>query len=148
MRRMSHHQRPAGLRGRHRPEPHALRQPHELRRGDGPEQHRQPAQLARPDGKLGTAAAYDEIFTMHGITMIFLVVMPLGAAFANYLLPLMIGARDVAFPRLNAFSYWLFLFAGLFLYSGFFLGGAPNGGWFSYQPLASQTAIHGDFYAL
>ena len=105
-------------------------------------------QLARPDGKLVTAAAYDEIFTMHGITMIFLVVMPIGAAFANYLLPLMIGARDVAFPRLNAFSYWLFLSAGLFLYSGFFLGGAPNGGWFSYQPLASQPAIHGDFYAL
>jgi cytochrome c oxidase subunit 1 len=105
-------------------------------------------QLARPAGKLVTAAAYNEIFTMHGLTMIFLVVMPLGAAFANYLLPLMIGARDVAFPRLNAFTYWAFLFAGLFLYSGFFLGGAPNGGWFQYQPLGDQVSIHGSFYAL
>ena len=71
---------------------------------------------------------------MHGTTMVFLVVMPLSAAFFNYLLPLMIGARDVAFPRLNAFSYWVFLFGGLFIYSSWFLGGAPNGGWFGYAP--------------
>ncbi len=70
--------------------------------------------------------------------MIFLVVMPLGAAFFNYLIPLMIGARDVAFPRLNAFSYWVFLAGGLFLYSSFFLGGAPNAGWFSYANLSTQ----------
>ncbi len=61
---------------------------------------------------------------MHGLTMIFLVVMPMGAALMNYFIPLMIGARDVAFPRINAFSYWVFLFGGLFLYSSFFLGGA------------------------
>src|SRR6266542_4602253 len=86
-------------------------------------------QLARPNGRVVTAEAYTEIFTMHGLTMIFLVVMPLGAAFFNYMLPLMIGARDVAFPRLNAFGYWVFLFGGLFLYSSFLLGGAPSGGW-------------------
>src|SRR5947207_4853864 len=106
------------------------------------------AQLARPNGKILNANVYDQVFTMHGITMIFLVVMPLSAAFFNYLIPLMIGARDVAFPRLNAFSYWLFLFGGLFLYSSFLLGGAPNGGWFSYAPLSTQPATHGSFYAL
>src|SRR5436190_13089358 len=96
------------------------------------------AQLAGPDGHVVTAEAYNEIFTMHGLTMIFLVVMPLGAAFFNYMIPLMIGARDVAFPRLNAVSYWLFLFGGLFLYSSFLLGGAPNGGWFGYANLSLQ----------
>src|SRR5437764_9038003 len=74
---------------------------------------------------------------MHGTTMIFLVVMPMGAAFANYLVPLQIGAGAVAFPRLNAFSYWTFLFGGIFLYSSIFLGGMPNGGWFGYAPNTS-----------
>ena len=105
-------------------------------------------QLTRPNGTVVSAEAYNQIFTMHGLTMIFLVVMPLSAAFFNYMLPLMIGARDVAFPRLNAFSYWVFLFGGLFLYSSFLLGGAPNCGWFAYQPLCGQAATHGDFYAL
>jgi cytochrome c oxidase subunit 1 len=92
---------------------------------------------------------YNELFTMHGITMIFLVVMPLSAAFFNYLLPLMIGARDVAFPRLNAFSYWAFLFAGLFIYSSWFLGGAPNGGWFGYAPNSVIDPSRGmTFYAI
>jgi cytochrome c oxidase subunit 1 len=92
------------------------------------------AQLVRPNGTLLTAEEYNQLFTMHGTTMIFLVVMPLAAAFGNYLVPLMIGARDVAFPRLNAFGYWAFLAGGLFLYSSFLLGGAPNGGWFGYAP--------------
>src|SRR2546423_1599384 len=92
------------------------------------------AQLAKPDGTLLTASQYNEVFTMHGLTMIFLFVMPMSAAFFNYLIPLMIGARDVAFPRLNAFSYWAFLFGGLFLYSSFLLGGAPNGGWVWHRP--------------
>src|SRR5439155_15837832 len=105
-------------------------------------------QLARPNGHVVTAAAYNQIFTMHGLTMIFLVVMPLSAAFFNYMLPLMIGARDVAFPRLNAFSYWVFLFGGLFLYSSFLLGGAPAGGWFGYAPPSEQPASHMHFYAL
>jgi cytochrome c oxidase subunit I len=105
-------------------------------------------QLARPNGTVVTAEAYNQIFTMHGLTMIFLAIMPLAAAFFNYMLPLMIGARDVAFPRLNAFSYWLFLFGGLFLYSSFLLGGAPAGGWFGYAPLSLQPASHMHMYAL
>ncbi|HEX9236578.1 MAG TPA: cytochrome c oxidase subunit I, partial [Actinomycetota bacterium] len=108
------------------------------------------SQLARPNGHVLTAEQYNQVFTMHGLTMIFLVVMPMSAAFFNYFLPLMIGARDVAFPRLNAFSYWGFLFGGMFLYSSFLLGGAPNSGWFSYAPLSTQasTTHNGDFYAL
>jgi cytochrome c oxidase subunit I len=106
-------------------------------------------QLARPDQALVNAEQYNELFTMHGITMIFLVVMPLSAAFFNYLLPLMIGARDVVFPRLNAFSYWAFLFAGLFIYSSWFLGGAPNGGWFGYAPNSVVDPTRGmTFYAI
>jgi cytochrome c oxidase subunit 1 len=106
-------------------------------------------QLARPDGRVLDAEIYNQIFTMHGLTMIFLVVMPLSAAFFNYLVPLMIGARDVAFPRLNAFSYWAFLFGGLFLYSSFFLGGAPNCGWFCYEPLGVvEVGNNNSFYAL
>ncbi|MBA3654789.1 MAG: cytochrome c oxidase subunit I [Actinobacteria bacterium] len=96
-------------------------------------------QLARPNGTLLSADAYNQVFTMHGTTMIFLVVMPLSAAFFNYLTPLMIGARDVAFPRLNAFSYWTFLCGALLLNSSFLLGGAPNGGWFGYAPNTSIT---------
>ena len=106
-------------------------------------------QLAGPEGRVLSAEAYNQIFTMHGITMIFLVVMPFGAAFINYLVPLQIGARDVAFPRLNAFSFWAFLAGGLFLYSSFFLGGAPNGGWFGYPPNASTDPSPGmTFYAV
>ena len=71
---------------------------------------------------------------MHGMTMVFLVVMPMGAAFMNYLIPLQIGARDVAFPRLNAFSFWCFLFGGIFLNTSWFLGGGADGGWFTYAP--------------
>ena len=92
-------------------------------------------QLAGPNGTLLTADQYNQIFTMHGLTMIFFAVMPLGAAFFNYLLPLQVGARDVAFPRLNALSYWVFLAAGIYIYSGVLLGGLPDGGWFNYAPL-------------
>jgi cytochrome c oxidase subunit 1 len=107
------------------------------------------AQLAQPDGTLLDAAQYNQIFTMHGLTMIFLFVMPMSSAFFNYLIPLMIGARDVAFPRLNAFSYWVFLFGGLFLYTSWFLGGAPNGGWFGYAPNSTTDPTPGmTFYAL
>jgi cytochrome c oxidase subunit I len=106
-------------------------------------------QLAQPDQTFLEPAVYNELFTMHGITMVFLVVMPLSAAFFNYLLPLMIGARDVVFPRLNAFSYWAFLFAGLFIYSSWFLGGAPNGGWFGYAPNSvTDPSIGMTFYAI
>ena len=95
------------------------------------------------------AQQYNEIFTMHGLTMIFLFVMPMSAAFFNYLIPLMIGARDVAFPRLNAFSFWVFILGGLFLYSSWFMGGAPDGGWFGYAPNSVVDPGPGmTFYAL
>ena len=106
-------------------------------------------QLATPEGKVLSPDIYDQLFTMHGLTMIFLVVMPLGAAFFNYMMPIMIGARDVAFPRLNAFSYWAFLGGGIFLYSSFFINQAPDGGWFGYAPLSTQLPGRGmTFYAL
>lgn len=108
-------------------------------------------QLATPNGTLLSPDVYNQVFTMHGVTMIFLVAMPMAAAFANYLLPLQIGARDVAFPRLNALSFWIFLFGGLFLNSAWLLGGGADGGWFNYTPNSTVTfsPSHGiDFYAL
>ncbi|MEX1179170.1 MAG: cytochrome c oxidase subunit I, partial [Nitriliruptor sp.] len=104
--------------------------------------------VAAGDQTLLTAEIYNQLFTMHGITMVFLVVMPLSSAFFNYLIPLQIGARDVAFPRLNAFSYWAYLFGGIFLYSSFVLGGAPNGGWTGYQPLSQDAVSNMGFYAI
>jgi cytochrome c oxidase subunit 1 len=91
-------------------------------------------QLWSPRGTLLSANLYNQVYTMHGTTMVFLVVMPIGAAFANYLIPLQIGARDVAFPRINAFSFWAFLAGGVFLNSSWFLGGGADGGWFMYAP--------------
>ena len=91
-------------------------------------------QLTAPENKLYSADLYNQLFTMHGITMIFLVVMPMGAAFMNYLMPLQVGARDVAFPRLNAFSFWTFLAGGLFINTSWLLGGGADGGWFNYAP--------------
>ncbi len=85
-------------------------------------------QLFSPDMNVVSADVFNQLFTMHGTTMVFLAVMPLSAAFFNYLLPLMLGARDVAFPRLNAFSYWLFLFGGIFINTGWFVNAAPDGG--------------------
>jgi cytochrome c oxidase subunit I len=112
-------------------------------------------QLWGPDGTVLTSNQYNQIFTMHGTTMVFLMGMPLAIAFGNYLVPLMIGARDVAFPRVNMFGYWVFLLGGLFLYSSFVLGGAPNGGWFGYAPLTSTPMSRGflpghgpDFWAI
>lgn len=106
------------------------------------------AQLAQAELSIITPEIYNQMFTMHGITMVFLVVMPFAAAFFNYLLPLMIGARDVAFPRLNAFSYWFYLLGGIFLYSSFFLGGAPNGSWVGYAPLSTNAVSNMAFYAV
>ncbi|MBA3349845.1 MAG: cytochrome c oxidase subunit I, partial [Actinobacteria bacterium] len=104
------------------------------------------SQLATPDGEVVSAAVYNQLFTMHGLTMIFLVVMPMGTALINFMLPLLIGARDVAFPRMNAFSYWVFLLGGLFLYSSFILGGAADGGWFGYAPLNRELPGNGMTY--
>ena len=100
-------------------------------------------QLAQPNEHFLTRDSYSEVFTLHGTVMVFLVVVPILAGFGNFLVPLMIGARDVAFPRLNALSYWLFLFGGLVLFSRFFAsGGAAKTGWTIYAPLSER--IGGD----
>ncbi len=108
-------------------------------------------QLAEPNNSLISPEAYNQIFTMHGTTMVFLVVVPMLIGFMTYLSPLMIGTRDMAFPRLNALSFWLLVFGGLLLYYSFIAGGAPNAGWFSYAPLtehayASTSGL--DYWAL
>jgi cytochrome c oxidase subunit 1 len=95
-------------------------------------------QLAVPHGHVVEAERFDQLFTMHALTMIFLAIMPLGAAFFNWFTPLMIGARDVAFPRLNALSYWVFISGALLLVSSFIFGGAPDSGWFAYAPLSDR----------
>ena len=95
------------------------------------------AQLAQADGTILSADKYNQMFTMHATTMVFLFVMPMAAAFANYMMPLQIGARDVAFPRLNALSLWTFVFGGIFINTSWFLGGAADGGWFMYAPNSS-----------
>ena len=92
-------------------------------------------QLGSPENTFLSPEKYNQLFTMHGTTMIFLVIVPVWAGFANYVLPLMIGARDVAFPRINAWSYWMFLFGGLALYASMFFT-PPEAGWFSYVPLS------------
>jgi cytochrome c oxidase subunit 1 len=97
-------------------------------------------QLAVPNNDLLTAQQYNQLFTMHGTTMIFLAVMPLSSAFFNYLVPLQIGARDVAFPRLNGFAYWVFLAGGIIINAGWFIrSGAPDVGWFGFAPLTSNA---------
>ena len=93
-------------------------------------------QLAAPEQEIIGPDLYNQLFTMHGTSMVFLVGMPLAAAFFNLLVPLQIGARDVAFPRLNAFSFWTFLFGSILLNISWFTGEAPNGGWFGYAPNA------------
>ncbi|MDQ3809808.1 MAG: cytochrome c oxidase subunit I [Chloroflexota bacterium] len=95
-------------------------------------------QLAAPRNTFMEPGAYNAVFTMHGTTMIFLVIMPMLLGFANYVVPLQIGARDMAFPRLNALSYWLLLFGGVILYWGFINGTPPDTGWFSYAPLSEK----------
>src|SRR4051812_46837638 len=108
-------------------------------------------QLQGPNGRVVSAETFNMLFTMHGTTMIFLVVMPLSAAFFNFLIPLQIGARDVAFPRLNAFSYWVYLFGSLFMNVSWLIGSAPNGGWFGYAPLTGMQYSPGlniDFWML
>src|SRR5256886_772027 len=95
-------------------------------------------QLAARGARVVSAGTYNALFTMHGTTMVFLAIMPLNAAFFNYMVPLLIGARDVAFPRLNALSYWIFLVGGLFLNASFLAGTPPDVGWFGYANLTSK----------
>src|SRR5258705_8956502 len=115
-------------------------------------------QLMRPHSDFVSPQVFNRMFTMHGTTMIFFVVMPILFGFANYLVPLMIGARDMAFPRLNAFSFWMTALGGLLLYFSFVGGdglygggGAPDVGWFAYAPLTARTFSVGhstDFWTL
>jgi cytochrome c oxidase subunit I len=108
-------------------------------------------QLARPEQHILTPEQYDQLFSTHGMTMIFLYAMPILSGFSNYLWPLLLGARDMAFPRVNALSYWLYVAAGIFMYTGFAMGAGPNDGWFNYVPLASKEynpGLNMDFYAL
>jgi cytochrome c oxidase subunit I len=106
-------------------------------------------QLAVPNSDFVSAGLYNEVLTMHGTTMIFLAAMPLIFAFFNAILPLQIGARDVAFPFLNSLGFWLFFFGGVFLNLSWFLGGAPDAGWTSYASLSLASEGHGiDFYVL
>ena len=105
-------------------------------------------QLATPDGHILSAVAYNEAFTMHGTTMVFLFVVPVWTGFANYIVPLQLGARDMAFPRLNALSYWLLLAGGAVLYSSFIFaasgveGALPAAGWTSYVPLSTKACAN------
>ena len=106
-------------------------------------------QLGTPDNTFLDPETYNQIFTMHGTTMMFLFVIPFIEAVANYMLPLMLGTRDLPFPRLTALSYWTYLFGGLLLYSSFLFGVAPDGGWFAYVPLTGREhspGINMDFW--
>ena len=108
-------------------------------------------QLAGPDLDVIGPEGFNQLFSMHGVTMMFLFAMPVLSGFGNYFVPLMIGARDMAFPRLNAFGYWVLLASGFFLYSSFLVGRAPNDGWFNYVPLSGEAftpAINIDYYAV
>jgi cytochrome c oxidase subunit 1/cytochrome c oxidase subunit I+III len=108
-------------------------------------------QLAWPGEHVLTPEQYDQLFSTHGMTMIFLYAGPILSGFSNYLWPLLLGARDMALPRLNALSYWIYLCAGIFLYAAFAFGFGPNDGWFNYVPLAARPYNAGpniDFYAL
>jgi cytochrome c oxidase subunit I len=108
-------------------------------------------QLAGPNLSLLTPAQYNQLFSTHGMTMIFLYAAPVLSGFSNYLWPLLLGSRDMAFPRLNALGYWIYLASGLFLYAGFLTGNGPNDGWFNYVPYASRDynpGLNEDFYAL
>ncbi len=108
-------------------------------------------QLAAPGQHVVDPTIYAQLFTMHGITMIFLMAIPMLVGIANFIVPLQIGAHDVAFPRLNALSFWLSLLGGLLLYFSFVAGGAPSAGWFAYAPLSDRGFSIGtglDYYAL
>jgi cytochrome c oxidase subunit 1 len=96
-------------------------------------------QLALPNNHFLSPDKYNQIFTVHGTTMMFLFAVPIVTAMGIYLVPLMVGARDVAFPRLNLFGYFIYLIGGIFLYAGFFLNTGPDAGWFAYVPLSGPA---------
>src|SRR5215207_2681934 len=107
-------------------------------------------QLAQPESRLMGPDLYNQLFTMHGTTMMFLFGVPIGEAVAVYLVPLMVGTRNIAFPRLNAFSYWVYLFGGAMMWIAFMLNIGPDVGWFAYVPLSGPEFSPGkraDFWA-
>src|SRR5205085_10276624 len=107
-------------------------------------------QLARPEGQLMGPDLYNQVFTMHGTTMMFLFAVPVMQALAVYLVPLMVGSRSVAFPRMNAYAYYVFLFGGAMLYIAFACNSAGDAGWFAYPPLSGPDFSPGkriDFWA-
>src|SRR5690606_6230030 len=108
-------------------------------------------QLAKPENAFLSPDVYNQIFTMHGTTMVFLVGMPIAVAFFNYLVPLQIGARDVALPRLNPLAYWIFVFGAPCVIASFLFGPAPTGGWFGYanlSPTLYSPGLNMDFWGL
>ena len=107
-------------------------------------------QLAQPNEHLVSPELYDQLFTLHGTAMIFFFATPFNSGFGNFFLPLMIGTRDMAYPRLNALSYWIFLFSGIFMFSSLAMQSAPDAGWFAYVPLSNEYSpqLNLDFYAL
>jgi len=108
-------------------------------------------QLATPGATFLTPEQYNQLFSTHGMTMIFLYASPVLSGFSNYLWPLLMGSRDMAFPRLNAFSYWVYLASAAFMYAGFLTGNGPNDGWFNYVPYALSEfnpGLNQDYYAL
>src|SRR6187549_2444847 len=108
-------------------------------------------QLAVPNNDFLSPQVFNRLFTMHGTSMVFLVGMPIIIGMGNYLIPLMIGARDLAFPRLNAFGFWVTLLGGILVYLSLITGGAPAIGWFAYAPLTAKTfspSAATDFWAL
>ncbi len=107
-------------------------------------------QLAGPNNSIISPEIYDQLFTMHGTMMIFFFATPFNSGFGNFFLPLMIGTRDMAFPRLNALSYWIFLFSGIFMFTGEAMRVAPDAGWFAYVPLSNEYSpqLNLDFYSL
>jgi heme/copper-type cytochrome/quinol oxidase subunit 1 len=98
-------------------------------------------QLGSPESTFLSPEVYNELFTMHGTTMMFLFAVPITEAVGIYFAPLLVGARDMPFPRVNAFGYWAYLFGGLFLYASFFTGAVPDGGWFAYTPLTELGVL-------
>jgi cytochrome c oxidase subunit I+III len=107
-------------------------------------------QLADSNASVLGPETYNQMVTMHGSTMFFLFLVTIISAWSNYLIPLAIGSRDMAYPRMNMFSYWVFLFAGIFMYLSFFVGAIPDGGWFAYPPLTTRFSpgMAMDFWAL
>src|SRR4051794_28262723 len=106
------------------------------------------SELAFPGVQFVDPETYNQLFTMHGTTMIFLFVMPMFTGLANYIVPLQIGAADMAFPRINALSFRMVPLGGLLLYSGYAVGGAANAGWTGYAPLSTQGGAGLDLWLM